>query len=48
MNTLKTVVLMTGLTVLLIIAGDALGGRSGMLIAFILCGRDELRQLLVQ
>lgn len=35
MNTLKTVVLMTGLTVLLIIAGDALGGRSGMLIAFI-------------
>lgn len=36
MNTLKTVVLMAGLTVLLIMAGGAIGGRSGMLIAFIL------------
>ncbi|MFQ5676231.1 MAG: M48 family metalloprotease, partial [bacterium] len=35
MNTLKTVSLMAGLTVLIIIAGNAIGGRSGMLIAFI-------------
>ncbi len=35
MNTLKTIVLMAGLTVLLIMAGNAIGGRSGMLIAFI-------------
>ena len=36
MNTLKTFVLMAGLTVLLIMAGNAIGGRSGMFIAFIL------------
>ncbi len=35
MNTLKTFVLMASLTVLLIMAGNAIGGRSGMLIAFI-------------
>ena len=35
MNTLKTFVLMAGLTVLLIMAGSAIGGRSGMFIAFI-------------
>jgi heat shock protein HtpX len=36
MNTLKTVVLLTFLTVLLIFAGAALGGRNGMIIAFII------------
>ncbi|MFQ5709644.1 MAG: zinc metalloprotease HtpX [bacterium] len=35
MNTLKTFVLMAGLTVLLIMAGNAIGGRSGMFVAFI-------------
>ena len=35
MNTLKTFVLMASLTVLLIMVGNAIGGRSGMLIAFI-------------
>ncbi len=34
MNTLKTVVLLTFLTVLLVFAGAALGGRSGMIFAF--------------
>jgi heat shock protein HtpX len=34
MNTTKTVVLMAGLTVLLVFAGGALGGRSGMIMAF--------------
>jgi len=34
MNTLKTFVLLAGLTVLLVMAGNTLGGRSGMLIAF--------------
>jgi heat shock protein HtpX len=34
MNTLKTVVLLTFLTVLLVFAGGAVGGRSGMIIAF--------------
>jgi len=32
---LKTIVLMADLTVLLIMAGSAIGGRSGMFIAFI-------------
>ncbi len=34
MNTLKTVALLTFLTVLLVFAGGALGGRNGMIIAF--------------
>jgi heat shock protein HtpX len=34
MNTLKTVVLLTFMTVLLVFAGAAIGGRSGMIIAF--------------
>lgn len=34
MNTLKTLALMTFLTVLLVFAGSALGGRSGMVMAF--------------
>jgi heat shock protein HtpX len=34
MNTLKTVVLLTFMTVLLVFAGGAIGGRSGMIIAF--------------
>jgi len=34
MNTLKTVVLLTFLTVLLVFAGGAIGGRSGMIFAF--------------
>jgi heat shock protein HtpX len=34
MNTLKTVVLLTFLTVLLVFVGGAIGGRSGMVIAF--------------
>jgi len=34
MNTLKTVALLTFLTVLLVFVGGALGGRSGMIIAF--------------
>jgi heat shock protein HtpX len=36
MNTLKTVVLLTFLTVLLVFAGGALGGRNGMIIAFLM------------
>jgi heat shock protein HtpX len=38
MNTTKTVVLMVGLTVLLIAIGGALGGRQGMILAFIFAG----------
>ena len=34
MNGFKTTVLLTGLTLLLILAGDYIGGQSGMLIAF--------------
>ena len=34
MNTLKTVVLLTFMTVLLVFVGGAIGGRSGMIIAF--------------
>jgi heat shock protein HtpX len=34
MNTFKTVVLLTFMTVLLVFAGAAIGGRSGMIIAF--------------
>ena len=35
MNTTKTIVLMVGLTVLLVFIGGALGGRQGMIFAFI-------------
>src|SRR5215208_5780098 len=35
MNTVKTVALMVGLTVLLVFIGGALGGRQGMMFAFI-------------
>src|ERR1700746_3712378 len=35
MNTTKTIVLMAGLTVLLVAIGGALGGRQGMILAFI-------------
>ena len=38
MNTTKTVLLMTGLTVLLVLVGGAFGGRQGMIIAFIFAG----------
>ena len=38
MNTTKTVVLMTALTVLLVLIGGALGGRQGMIFAFIVAG----------
>ncbi len=36
MNALKTALLMTILTLLLVFAGNALGGRSGMVIAFVM------------
>lgn len=36
MNTTKTVVLMAGLTVLLVLIGGAFGGQQGMIIAFII------------
>jgi len=36
MNALKTALLMTILTLLLVLAGNALGGRSGMVIAFVM------------
>ena len=35
MNFIKTTVLLAGLTVLLVLVGGALGGRAGMLIAFV-------------
>ena len=35
MNTAKTAALLTGMTVLLVFAGGALGGSGGMVIAFI-------------
>lgn len=38
MNTLRTTVLLAGLTVLLILIGGALGGRVGMIIALIFAG----------
>lgn len=34
MNTMKTVLLMTGLTLLLVLAGSAFGGKNGMVMAF--------------
>lgn len=38
MNTLKTTILMTLLTLLLVFVGQALGGRQGAIIAFVLAG----------
>src|SRR3990167_2264711 len=38
MNMMKTVLLMTGLTLLLVLAGSALGGKSGMMTAFMFAG----------
>src|SRR5215469_375919 len=38
MNTTKTVLLMTSLTVLLVLIGGAFGGRQGMILAFIFAG----------
>src|SRR5271155_6148059 len=35
MNTLKTAFLLTGLTLLLVLAGDYFGGRNGMVLAFL-------------
>lgn len=35
MNTLKTAFLLTGLTLLLVLAGEYFGGRSGMVLAFV-------------
>ncbi|HZD50262.1 MAG TPA: zinc metalloprotease HtpX [Silvibacterium sp.] len=35
MNTLKTAFLLTGLTLLLVLAGDYFGGRNGMILAFV-------------
>ena len=36
MNTLKTVVLLTFMTVLLVFVGAAIGGQNGMIIAFMM------------
>lgn len=38
MNQLKTTVLMTLLTLLMIAMGGAIGGKSGMIIAFLVAG----------
>ena len=42
MNAAKTAALMTGLTVLLVFAGGALGGRSGMILFFIIAAGMNL------
>ena len=42
MNTLRTILLMTVLTVVLVLAGGAMGGRSGALFALILAGAMNL------
>jgi heat shock protein HtpX len=42
MNTTKTIVLMVGLTVLLVMIGGAFGGRQGMIFAFILASATNL------
>ena len=47
MNTLRTIMLMTVLTMVLVFAGGALGGQGGAMIALILAGGDESGQLLV-
>ena len=35
MNTLKTTILMAGLTALFLVIGNAIGGQGGMMIAFV-------------
>lgn len=42
MNMLKTVILMTGLTVILVFIGDQLGGRQGMVMALVFAGGMNL------
>src|SRR5581483_8917367 len=42
MNTAKTIILMVALTVLLVFVGGALGGRQGMMIAFIFASAMNL------
>ena len=42
MNTTKTIVLMVGLTVLLVLLGGAFGGRQGMILAFIFASAMNL------
>ncbi len=42
MNTTKTIVLMVGLTVLLVMIGGAFGGRNGMIMAFIFASAMNL------
>jgi heat shock protein HtpX len=42
MNTTKTILLMVGLTVLLVFIGGALGGRQGMILAFIFAGARNM------
>ncbi len=38
MNTIKTTFLLTCLTLLLVAMGSAIGGQSGMIIAFLIAG----------
>ncbi len=47
-NTLKTFVLLAGLTALLMAIGNAVGGRNGLMIALVFAGTHELCWLLVQ
>src|SRR5215831_14956658 len=42
MNTTKTIVLMVALTVLLVFVGGALGGRQGMIVAFVFASAMNL------
>src|SRR5215469_13115155 len=42
MNTAKTIILMVGLTVLLVFVGGALGGRQGMIVAFVFASAMNL------
>ncbi|MRR09174.1 protease HtpX, partial [bacterium] len=42
MNTMKTLLLMTGMTVLLVWLGDHYGGRQGMIMALVLAGGMNL------
>jgi len=42
MNTLRTAALLTGLTVLLVLVGNMLGGTAGMMIAFVLAAAMNL------
>jgi heat shock protein HtpX len=42
MNTTKTIILMVGLTVLLVLLGGAFGGRNGMILAFVLASGMNL------